>query len=112
MSPQKGKGPLLLRLLNELLRRLPRSKTEDVIFSGRLLMFLTDVFPLGEKSGVNLRGSFNTGKETVIEPLPVSVEVAVPEEKVEMEVEEEGAETGEPNSPPPLRNNRSGTEIL
>lgn len=67
MHPTRGKGPLLLRLLNELLRRLPKSKADDVIFSGRILMFLSSVFPLGEKSGVNLRGNFNTGKGTVFE---------------------------------------------
>lgn len=68
MHPTKGKGPLLLRFLNELLRRLPKSNTEHVIFSGRILMFLSSVFPLGEKSGVNLRGNFNVAKETVFEP--------------------------------------------
>jgi len=30
-------------------------------------MFLSAVFPLGEKSGVNLRGNFNVGKGTVWE---------------------------------------------
>lgn len=67
MHPTKGKGPLLLRFLNELLRRLPKSNTEHVIFSGRILMFLSSVFPLGEKSGVNLRGNFNITKGTVFE---------------------------------------------
>lgn len=67
MHPLRGKGPLLLRLLNELLRRLPKSKQEDVIFAGRILMFLSGVFPLGEKSGVNLRGNFNHGKVVAFE---------------------------------------------
>lgn len=80
MHPQKGKGPLLLRLLNELLRRLPKSKTEHVIFSGRILMFLSSVFPLGEKSGVNLRGNFNIGKGTVFEGKVVEVEEGANEE--------------------------------
>lgn len=30
-------------------------------------MFLSNVFPLGEKSGVNLRGNFNIAKGTLIE---------------------------------------------
>lgn len=30
-------------------------------------MFLSSVFPLAEKSGVNLRGNFNIGKGTVYE---------------------------------------------
>lgn len=86
MNPQQGKGPLLLRLLNELLRRLPKSKTADVIFSGRILMFLSSVFPLAEKSGVNLRGNFNIGKETLYEDMS-KVEA---EEKKDDEMEVDG----------------------
>ncbi|KAM0786947.1 hypothetical protein ACM66B_002368 [Microbotryomycetes sp. NB124-2] len=67
MQPLRGKGPVLLRLSNELLRRLPKTKQEHVVFSGQVLMFLNSVFPLGEKSGVNLRGNFNTGKVTVFD---------------------------------------------
>lgn len=67
MNPLKGKGLILLRLLNELLRRLPKSKTEDVVFCGRILTFLSSSYPLGEKSGVNLRGNYNTGKVTSYE---------------------------------------------
>ncbi|KAK4052839.1 hypothetical protein OIV83_002126 [Microbotryomycetes sp. JL201] len=67
MQPLRGKGPILLRLSNELLRRLPKTKQEHVVFSGQVLMFLNSVFPLGEKSGVNLRGNFNVGKVTVFD---------------------------------------------
>ncbi|GAA6016092.1 hypothetical protein JCM11491_000665 [Sporobolomyces phaffii] len=67
MEYQRGRGPILLRLLNDLLRRLPRSKSTPVILSGRILMLLSSVYPLGEKSGVNLRGNFNTQKGTVWE---------------------------------------------
>lgn len=80
MEYQRGRGPILLRLLNDLLRRLPRSKPGPVILSGRILMLLSSVYPLGEKSGVNLRGNFNTAKGTVWEqdeanpPPPPSVE--------------------------------------
>ncbi|KAL8283934.1 hypothetical protein RQP46_005366 [Phenoliferia psychrophenolica] len=100
MHPQKGKGPLLLRLLNELLRRLPKSKSDDVIFSGRILMFLSSVFPLGEKSGVNLRGNFNLGKVTTWEdpivPGVVGEEVKSEEEdEAKMVVEEEPPVVGE-----------------
>lgn len=70
----RGKGPVLLRISNELLRRLPRSKQEHVVFSGRILLFLSSVFPLGEKSGVNLRGNFNIGKITSFEESPASEE--------------------------------------
>ncbi|GAA5911245.1 hypothetical protein JCM8208_004307 [Rhodotorula glutinis] len=67
MDSARGRGPILLRLLNDLLRRLPRSQSEPVILSGRILLLLSSVFPLGEKSGVNLRGGFNLGKGTVWE---------------------------------------------
>ncbi|KAI7906379.1 THO complex subunit 1 transcription elongation factor-domain-containing protein [Cokeromyces recurvatus] len=58
MVPGKGKGLILLRMCNELLRRL--SKETSTVFCGRILMFLANSFPLGERSGVNLRGDFNT----------------------------------------------------
>lgn len=78
MHPGRGKGLSLLRLLNDLLRRLPKSRTEHVIFCGRILLFLSSVFPLGEKSGVNLRGNFNLGKVT-------SFEEQLPKEDEQME---------------------------
>ncbi|KAI8148565.1 THO complex, subunit THOC1 [Fennellomyces sp. T-0311] len=58
MIPGRGKGLVLLRMCNELLRRL--SKERNTVFCGRILMFLANSFPLGERSGVNLRGDFNT----------------------------------------------------
>ncbi|GAA6063039.1 hypothetical protein JCM10212_001018 [Sporobolomyces blumeae] len=70
MEYQRGRGPILLRLLNDLLRRLPRSQAAPVILSGRILMLLSSVYPLGEKSGVNLRGNFNIGKGTVWDAEP------------------------------------------
>ncbi|GAA6009688.1 hypothetical protein JCM10207_004155 [Rhodosporidiobolus poonsookiae] len=96
MEYQRGRGPILLRLLNDLLRRLPRSQSTTVILSGRILMLLSSVFPLGEKSGVNLRGNFNTGKGAVWEDearkeMQGAVEDAEKEEKEgkeKMEVEE------------------------
>ncbi|KAG2185829.1 hypothetical protein INT43_002266 [Umbelopsis isabellina] len=57
MVPGKGKGLVLLRMCNEMLRRL--SKNMSTVFCGRILMFLANSFPLGERSGVNLRGEFN-----------------------------------------------------
>ena len=53
---------LMLQICNELLRRL--SKTQDTIFCGRILLFLCHVFPLSEKSGLNLPGGFNTSNVT------------------------------------------------
>lgn len=55
--PGRGKGLVLLRMCNILLRRL--SKETDTEFCGCILMFLANIFPLCERSGVNLRGDFN-----------------------------------------------------
>jgi hypothetical protein len=45
----------LIRSCNELLRRLSKSKNTN--FRGRVLMFMAYTFPLGERSGVNLKGA-------------------------------------------------------
>ncbi|OBZ68550.1 THO complex subunit 1 [Grifola frondosa] len=57
MVPQKGKALVLLRTLNDLLRRLSKTGS-TTMFCGRILTFLSRVFPLGERSGVNLRGEY------------------------------------------------------
>ncbi|BGP10801.1 THO complex subunit 1 [Rhodotorula toruloides] len=92
MEYQRGRGPILLRLLNDLLRRLPRSQSQSVILSGRILMLLSSAYPLGEKSGVNLRGNFNIGKGTVFEQEAEKEMEGAKEdakkEDVKMEVEE------------------------
>ncbi|EMR11306.1 hypothetical protein PNEG_00335 [Pneumocystis murina B123] len=63
----KGKGLVLLRLCNELLRRL--SKTKNSLFSGNISMFLSYIFPLRERSGLNLRGDFHVENVTVWDDL-------------------------------------------
>lgn len=80
----RGKGLILLRLCNELLRRL--SKTEDTIFCGRILIFLSKSFPIGEKSGVNLRGDFNVQNVTVYDETP---QQSVPVQDMEVDEKEE-----------------------
>jgi len=67
MIPQKGKALILLRTLNDLLRRLSKSGSTTV-FCGRILTFLSGVFPLGERSGVNLRGEYGITWEDVRHP--------------------------------------------
>jgi hypothetical protein len=65
MIPAKGKSLVLLRTLNDLLRRL--SKTgKNTMFCGRILIFLSSVFSLGERSGVNLRGDYGPQWEGVV----------------------------------------------
>ncbi|GLT64971.1 hypothetical protein SLA2020_374300 [Shorea laevis] len=55
----------MLRTCNQLLRRL--SKASDVVFCGRILMFLAHFFPLSERSAVNIEEVFNTSNETKYE---------------------------------------------
>ncbi|TNY23906.1 THO complex subunit 1 transcription elongation factor-domain-containing protein [Rhodotorula diobovata] len=95
MEYTRGRGPILLRLLNDLLRRLPRSQSEPVILSGRILLLLSAVYPLGEKSGVNLRGNFNLGKGTVWEQEVAKKEMEGAKEDAKKE-EEEGEGQGKP----------------
>ncbi|KAF0932849.1 hypothetical protein E2562_012173 [Oryza meyeriana var. granulata] len=58
-----GRGKLvMLRTCNQLLRRL--SKANDVVFCGRIIMFLAHFFPLSERSALNIKGVFNTSNET------------------------------------------------
>ncbi|KAJ6609332.1 THO complex subunit 1 transcription elongation factor-domain-containing protein [Mycena sp. CBHHK59/15] len=66
LIPQKGKALILLRTLNDLLRRLSKMGS-TTIFCGRILTFLSGVFPLGERSGVNLRGEYGPTWEGVQE---------------------------------------------
>lgn len=85
MEGTKGKGPVLLRLCNELLRRL--SKAEDTIFCGRILIFLSKSFILGERSGVNLRGEFNVENITLFDQTPPAT---AKDEKMDIDREETG----------------------
>ncbi|KAF9282879.1 hypothetical protein BGZ68_005694 [Mortierella alpina] len=71
MIAGRGKGLTMLRLCNELLRRL--SKAKNTVFCGRILILLSSVFPLTERSGVNLRGDFNTENVTLVESEDVTI---------------------------------------
>ena len=48
---------LLLRMCNDLLRRL--SAPQNTVFCGRIQLFLAQLFPLSEKSALNLMSHFN-----------------------------------------------------
>ena len=48
---------LLLRMCNDLLRRL--SYAQNTVFCGRIQLFLARLFPLSEKSALNLMSHFN-----------------------------------------------------
>ncbi|CCL98899.1 uncharacterized protein FIBRA_00906 [Fibroporia radiculosa] len=83
MVPQKGKALILLRALNDLLRRLSKMGN-TTMFCGRILTFLSRVFPLGERSGVNLRGGYG--------PVWDGPGVKGSEGDIKMQTREEGGE--------------------
>lgn len=91
MIPQKGKALILLRTLNDLLRRLSKMGS-TTIFCGRILTFLSGVFPLGERSGVNLRGEYGPIWEGVKETEKMDEDVTMeaakgPENGDKMEID-------------------------
>lgn len=67
MVANAGKGLVLLRLCNELLRRLTKSYPPHAVLAGRILTFLSTHFPINERSGVNLKGDFHVENETLWE---------------------------------------------
>ena len=84
----------LLRVCNDLLRRLSRS--QNTVFCGRILVFLARFFPLFERSGLNLVGEFN--KDNMITISPQDELQSVPELEVKTETDLEEGETSEATS--------------
>lgn len=82
----KNKDLVILRLCNELLRRL--SRAEDPVFCGRVYIFMFQSFPLGDKSSVNLRGNFHVENVTTFEDF--LKETSVAEEP--MQIDDDGIE--------------------
>jgi THO complex subunit 1 len=70
-----NKNLIMLRMCNELLRRL--SRAEDTVFCGRVFIWLFQSFPLGDKSSVNLRGEFHTENTTAFDSQAQKSEDAV-----------------------------------
>jgi hypothetical protein len=87
MVPQKGKALVLLRTLNDLLRRLSKMGS-NTIFCGRILTFLSGVFPLGERSGVNLRGEYGPTWDTVRISREEEVQDQKAEDRAEVKLED------------------------
>ncbi|KAH9958959.1 THO complex subunit 1 transcription elongation factor-domain-containing protein [Russula dissimulans] len=87
MVPQKGKALILLRTLNDLLRRLSKMGS-NTIFCGRILTFLSGVFPLGERSGVNLRGEYGPTWDTVTFSRGNETQDETADDRVEVKPEE------------------------
>eukprot|EP00066_Takifugu_rubripes_P008884 XP_003975419.1 PREDICTED: THO complex subunit 1 [Takifugu rubripes] len=90
----------LLRMCNDLLRRL--SKSQNTVFCGRIQLFLARLFPLSEKSGLNLQSQFNLDNITVFnknEQESTLGQKNTEEKEDGMEVEE--GEMGEEDAPAP-----------
>ncbi|MPC20912.1 THO complex subunit 1 [Portunus trituberculatus] len=68
----------VLRMCNDLLRRLSRS--QNTVFCGRILLFLARFFPFSERSGLNLVSEFNLENVTTFTNVEAS----------EMEEEDDG----------------------
>nr|XP_003219703.1 PREDICTED: THO complex subunit 1 [Anolis carolinensis] len=88
----------LLRMCNDLLRRL--SKSQNTVFCGRIQLFLARLFPLSEKSGLNLQSQFNLENITVfntIEQESTLGQKHVEDREEGMEVEE--GEMGDDEAP-------------
>uniref|UniRef100_A0A665U5Y8 Death domain-containing protein n=1 Tax=Echeneis naucrates TaxID=173247 RepID=A0A665U5Y8_ECHNA len=90
----------LLRMCNDLLRRL--SKSQNTVFCGRIQLFLARLFPLSEKSGLNLQSQFNLDNITVFNKNEQESTLGhkhTEEKEDGMEVEE--GEMGEDDAPAP-----------
>ena len=62
LQQERQGGLALLRLLNDTLKRLPRSG-RWIEAAGRVLLLLSKIFPMSDRSAVNQRGLFNTSKD-------------------------------------------------
>ena len=58
----------LLRMCNDILRRL--SKSQNTIFCGRIQLFLAQLFPVEEKSALNLMSNFHMENVTIYKKNP------------------------------------------
>ncbi|XP_055722227.1 THO complex subunit 1-like isoform X2 [Salvelinus fontinalis] len=91
----------LLRMCNDLLRRL--SKSQNIVFCGRIQLFLARLFPLSEKSGLNLQSQFNLNNITVFNKNEQESTLGqkLTEEEDGMDVEEGEMGDEEPGAPAP-----------
>uniref|UniRef100_A0A8C7TGX9 THO complex 1 n=1 Tax=Oncorhynchus mykiss TaxID=8022 RepID=A0A8C7TGX9_ONCMY len=86
----------------DLLRRL--SKSQNTVFCGRIQLFLARLFPLSEKSGLNLQSQFNLDNITVFnknEQESTLGQRPTEEKEDGMEVEEGEMGDEEPGAPAP-----------
>ncbi|KAL9094713.1 MAG: hypothetical protein Q9165_002983 [Trypethelium subeluteriae] len=98
----------ILRSCNELLRRR-LSRAEDAVFCGRVFFFLFRIFPLGDKSSVNLRGEFHTANTTTYSQLEPDTETQDAELATDVK-ETEQSKLGD-EEPPNDQADQQGTQI-
>ena len=91
----KQKQLIILRCCNELLRRL--SRAEDIVFCGRVFIFLFQSFPLGDKSSVNLRGEYHVENITMFDAEHKKSEDAI--KPMELDSKDGGQEVSEAGTP-------------
>uniref|UniRef100_A0A3Q3A348 THO complex 1 n=1 Tax=Kryptolebias marmoratus TaxID=37003 RepID=A0A3Q3A348_KRYMA len=87
----------LLRMCNDLLRRL--SKSQNTVFCGRIQLFLARLFPLSEKSGLNLQSQFNLDNVTVFNKNEQETTLGQKTDEKEDGMEVEEGEMGEDDAP-------------
>lgn len=79
---------IILRACNELARRLSRHL--DPAFAGRILIFMFQSFPLGDKSAVNLRGEYHVENVTTFDQDPPKSDEDADKMDVDMDVSTPG----------------------
>lgn len=82
----------LLRMCNDILKRL--SKSQNTVFCGRIQLFLSRLFPLSEKSALNLMSNFNLENVTTFMAKDEGGKLKKEENEDKMEVEDGEMEDG------------------
>ncbi|XP_002156883.3 THO complex subunit 1 [Hydra vulgaris] len=71
----------LLRMCNDMLRRL--SKSQNTVFCGRIQLFLAQLFPVEEKSALNLMSNFHLENVTLFKTEKLDFDEIQPNDSVE-----------------------------
>jgi hypothetical protein len=65
----------VLRVCNDLARRLSKEKTSDVVLRGRVSLLLSALYPLSERSALNIAGAYNNDEKRYDVERPSSDEI-------------------------------------
>ena len=52
-----------MRVCNDLKLRLSKEKTSDVVLRGRVSLLLSALYPLSERSALNIAGAYNNDEK-------------------------------------------------